>query len=139
MDRSNKMASKKILSLGQCAADHAAISALLRRHFDAEVDDVDTFEDAESRLHDGNYDLVLVNRVLDRGGDSGVHFIAQVLAEPALCRPPVMLVSNYPDAQEQAVKLGAMPGFGKSALGAAATLTRLRRALGDRGSDESSE
>jgi two-component system chemotaxis response regulator CheY len=124
------LAIKKVLSLGQCGADNAAISALLRRHFGAEVDEVDTCADAEARLRGGAYDLVLVNRVLDRGGDSGLDCIAQLQAQPDLCRSPVMLVSNYTEAQEQAVAFGALPGFGKSSLGATATLTRLRQVLG---------
>ncbi len=123
------MTAKKVLSLGQCAADNAAISALLQRQFGAAVDEVDTFEDAEARLRAGAYDLVLVNRVLDRGGDSGLDFIAHIREQPDLRRPPVMLVSNYPEAQAQAVAAGALPGFGKSALGATATLARLRKVL----------
>jgi two-component system chemotaxis response regulator CheY len=129
MDRRTALSDKKVLSLGQCGADHAAISALLRRHFSAEVDGVDTCADAEARLRGGGYALVLVNRVLDYGGDSGLDFIAHLQSHPDLCRQPVMLVSNYPDAQEQAVARGALPGFGKSALGATATLTRLRPIL----------
>jgi CheY-like chemotaxis protein len=123
------MSSKRVLSVGQCAADHAAISALLHRHFGAEVDEADTFEDTESRLRAGDYDLVLVNRVLDRGGDSGLDFIARIKKQPELSRQLVMLVSNHQDAQEQAVAHGALPGFGKSALGATRTLDRLRQVL----------
>ena len=40
-----------------------------------------------------------------------------------------MLVSDLPEAQNQAVALGALPGFGKSALSLPQTLDRLRAAL----------
>jgi DNA-binding response OmpR family regulator len=124
------VSAKRVLSLGQCAADNAAISGLLRRQFGAEVDEVDTCADAETRLRGGDYDLVLVNRVLDYGGDSGLDFIAKIQSQPELSRQPVMLVSNFPEAQQQAVEGGALPGFGKSALGATATLARLTTVLG---------
>jgi two-component system, chemotaxis family, chemotaxis protein CheY len=130
------VSAKRVLSLGQCGADHAAISGLLRRQFGAAVDEVDTFEDAESRLRDGVYALVLVNRVLDCNGASGLDFIARIQSQPELCRQPVMLVSNYPDVQEQAVARGALPGFGKSSLGATATLARLNTVLGEPSKDQ---
>jgi len=42
---------------------------------------------------------------------------------------PVMLVSNFADAQAQAVESGALPGFGKAALNAPETLARLKEQL----------
>ncbi len=41
-----------------------------------------------------------------------------------------MLVSNYADAQKEAVEAGALPGFGKADLGDGQTHERLRNALG---------
>jgi CheY-like chemotaxis protein len=124
------MSTKKVLSLGQCAADHASITGLLRRDFNAQVDEASTFADAEAQLSRNHYDLVLVNRVLDRDGTAGLDFIAQLKARQDLHQPPVMLVSNYQDAQEQAIARGAVPGFGKSSLGSTKTLSRLRAVLG---------
>jgi hypothetical protein len=40
-----------------------------------------------------------------------------------------MLVSNYADAQRDAVGRGALPGFGKSALRQPETLSRLAEVL----------
>lgn len=68
-------------------------------------------------LRQGAYDLVLVNRVLDEDSSSGLDLIRQLKADPALARIPVLLVSNYVDAQAQAVALGALRGFGKNDLG----------------------
>jgi hypothetical protein len=48
----------------------------------------------------------------------------------ALGAAPVMLVSNYPEYQEKAVAMGALPGFGKAALREPETLAMLRRVLG---------
>jgi two-component system chemotaxis response regulator CheY len=41
-----------------------------------------------------------------------------------------MLVSNYADAQREAMSLGALPGFGKAGLNDASTNTRLQEILG---------
>ena len=125
------MSTKKVLSLGQCAADHASIAGMLRRHFDAQVDEAATFADAESQLNAGRYDLVLVNRVLDRDGTEGLDFIERIKTHPSLHQLPVMLVSNYPEAQQEAITREALPGFGKSRLDSAKTLRRLRAVLGD--------
>jgi hypothetical protein len=41
-----------------------------------------------------------------------------------------MLVSNFPEAQAQAEALGALPGFGKAALGDPALADRFAMILG---------
>jgi two-component system chemotaxis response regulator CheY len=122
---------KRVLSLGQCAADQWSMSRVLQTSFDVEVIAADRFADAEEQLRQGGIDLMLVNRVLDRDGSSGLDFIRQMKADDVLRQVPVMLVSNYADAQRQAVALGALPGFGKAVLEDAATLARLRDFLSD--------
>jgi DNA-binding response OmpR family regulator len=125
------MTAKRVLSLGQCAADHWSLSQMLHRHYGAETTGVDTFDEARTELQQRGYDLILVNRLLNYGGASGVDFIAELKRDPQLSQVPVMLVSNLRDAQREATALGALPGFGKAALGEPATLDRLRDALGD--------
>ena len=125
------MFKKRVLSLGQCAADQWSMSRVLQTSFDVEVIAADRFADAEEQLRQGGIDLMLVNRVLDRDGSSGLDFIRQMKADDVLRQVPVMLVSNYADAQRQAVALGALPGFGKAVLEDVATLTRLRDFLSD--------
>ena len=125
------MFKKRVLSLGQCAADQWSMSRVLQTSFDVEVIAADRFADAEEQLRQGGIDLMLVNRVLDRDGSSGLDFIRQMKADDVLRQVPVMLVSNYADAQRQAVALGALPGFGKAVLEDAATLARLRDFLSD--------
>ncbi|HEY1379641.1 MAG TPA: response regulator [Gemmataceae bacterium] len=123
------MAGRKVLSVGQCGADHPAIARLVRR-FGADVVPADSAEEAVAELRGSAYDLVLVNRILDRGG-SGLDLIARLKTDAELARVPVMLVSDYPSAQAQAVALGAVPGFGKAALSSPETARRLAAALGD--------
>jgi CheY-like chemotaxis protein len=125
------MPSKRILSVGQCAADQWALSNVLERRFDAEVVGADTLADALALLGREQFNLILVNRILDRDGSSGLDIIARVKQNPTLTCVSIMLVSNFTEAQERAIALGALPGFGKAALAADATLARLADVLGD--------
>lgn len=105
---------KTILSLGQCAFDHDQIT----RAFDqrAKVLPVSNEGEALALLATSSFDLLLVNREFDEDGASGLTFIqdnGQVLKAKGI---PVMLVSNYPEAQAKAVALGAVEGFGKASL-----------------------
>jgi CheY-like chemotaxis protein len=124
------MGSKRILSVGQCAADHSRISQTIQERFKAEVLGADDLDEAVTRLRKEAFDLVLVNRVLDADGSSGLDVIKQIKSDGSLQRLPVMLVSNHDDAQHQAERLGAMPGFGKAALGQPAMVGRMQAVLG---------
>jgi CheY-like chemotaxis protein len=123
------MSGKRILSVGQCMADHGSISGTLRRLFAAEVVPADSAAEALAELQKHSFDLVLVNRVLDSDGSSGLEVIRQLKTDDRAKDVPVMLVSNYEDAQHQAVQAGALPGFGKSALGQPAMRARLGAVL----------
>jgi CheY-like chemotaxis protein len=119
------MTARRVLSVGQCSADHGSISWTLERAFDAAVEPAASAGEALQKLRQDSYDLVLVNRIFDRDGSSGLDLIATIKADDALRQVPVMLVSNYEDAQAQAVQAGAVPGFGKSALGQPQMLERV--------------
>ncbi len=123
------MAAKRVLSAGQCLADNWSISRFIRKHFDAEVLTADSASEALAQLRAGGFDLVLVNRVFDADGSSGLEMIKEMQADPKLQVIPVMLVSNYEDPQRQAVELGAVPGFGKAAVGQPQTVARLKAFL----------
>jgi response regulator RpfG family c-di-GMP phosphodiesterase len=120
---------KRVLSIGQCAADHAALARVLVGLFAAEVLTADTINDGLAFLAQEGFDLILVNRLLDCNGTSGVEVIKQLKRDKVLGRIPVMLVSNYEEAQREAMREGAEPGFGKAALGQPAMLGRVRSFL----------
>jgi CheY-like chemotaxis protein len=110
----------RILSIGQCSFDHGSIVRHLGQIYGAEVAGADTKGQALVTLRAGEFDLVLVNRVLDADGTSGLDLIRAIKAEPDLAGLPVMLVSNHEDAQSEAQSVGALPGFGKADLRLAA-------------------
>ena len=124
------MSTKRVLSVGQCCADHGAITRTIQGHFDATVVPADDLAEARAQLREGAFDLVLVNRILDADGSSGLDVVKQLKADEASRDLPVMLVSNYEESQQQAVQAGAVRGFGKGALGQPQTIARLRTYLG---------
>src|SRR5262245_57188602 len=104
---------KRVLDVGQCGPDHAAIRSFLTRHFDCEIVQAHGPEDTLAQLRGGRFDLVLVNRKLDRDYSDGIEIIRQVKADPAIAEVAMMLVTNYPEHQALAVAEGAVAGFGK--------------------------
>jgi two-component system chemotaxis response regulator CheY len=120
---------KRILDVGNCCRDHEAIRSFLTRHFDCDVAQAQGANDTLQQLSAQPFDLVLVNRKLDRDYSDGVEVIRSIKADPKMADVPVMLVTNYPEHQEAAVAAGALPGFGKLALGDPATVERVAAAL----------
>ncbi len=115
----------RILDVGQCDYDHGNIHHMLSKEFGADVERAATGEEAFRAVCAERYDLVLVNRVLDSDGASGLDFIHRLKSNDKTRTTPVMLVSNYADAQDVAVDSGAAKGFGKSMLTDPETRDRL--------------
>lgn len=123
------MAVPRILSVGQCGYDHGNLTRAFAGRLNAQITAADTFDDALSKLRTGDYNLLLVNRVTDLDGSHGLELIQAVKADPLLAGTPTMLVSDLANAQEEAVSLGALPGFGKSAMNDPKTLSRIKASL----------
>jgi two-component system chemotaxis response regulator CheY len=118
-----------VLSVGQCGFDHMAISDYFADRFDAEVQDAHGLADAREMMRSTHYRLVLVNRVLNLDGSSGLDLIRAFKADPDIAAVPIMLVSDQPKAQQSAVSFGAHPGFGKADLYGSEAFERVRLAL----------
>jgi two-component system, chemotaxis family, chemotaxis protein CheY len=116
-----------VLSVGSCSADNYRLRRLVEGQLDADMSDADTAEEGLKRAADGCFDLILVNRIIDWDGTMGVDFITA--ARKANIATPIMLISDYTDAQAQAVANGATPGFGKSQLQDPEVVERLRDAV----------
>jgi CheY-like chemotaxis protein len=123
------MPGRQILSIGHCAADHFRIAQTFKEHFAAEVVGADNELEAKQILEQEKFDLILINRILDATGTSGLNVISALRKEPASQAIPIMLVSNYPEAQMEAVERGAVKGFGKASLGQPAMLAIVHRVL----------
>ena len=108
---------KHVVLVGHCSPDSSYLTLAIRSVCpDAQVQRVNDDAALRGALEAG-CELLLINRMLD--GDfaecSGVATIAACHQfKPQI---PAMLVSNFADAQAQALAAGAMPGFGKHDLG----------------------
>ena len=122
---------KRILDVGQCAPDHATLSAYLNTHFDCQIVQCHGLEDTLAELARQSYDLVLINRKLDRDYSDGIEILKAIKASAGLARVPVMLVTNYEEHQQAAIAAGGERGFGKLEFDDPATVTRLAAVLGD--------
>ena len=105
--------------------DESTFRRTLERHFGADLIAVDSAEEAILLLGKEEFDLVLVNRIFDRDGDEGIALIQRLKSDANLAAVPVMLISNYPNFQIQAERIGAAPGVGKSTLSSKESLERL--------------
>ena len=115
----------RILDVGQCGFDGPRMATLWHEKLDAKVDRSPGLADAEKKLKLNQYNIILVNRVLAADGSSGIEVIEALLKET---KTPVMLVSDHLEAQDEAVALGAVRGFGKAHLGEPETLELVRQA-----------
>lgn len=118
--------SHRVLSVGQCVPDQSAIRRFLQAHFEVELDEADLPADALEQMQTNTFDLVLINRKLDRDYSDGIEIIRSMKQDERLRQIPVMLVTNFAEYQQQAMELGAVHGFGKSEFDDPAVLDRLR-------------
>jgi ActR/RegA family two-component response regulator len=82
-----------------------------------------------NRLLAQGVDLLLLNRVLDFG--FAVELGTDLIRELRESHPDlkIMLVTNYPEVQKEAIELGALPGFGKREIGSPKVAQLLRSAV----------
>ena len=119
-----------VISVGQCGYDNSRIRSLIRSiDSTVEIRETDSHQETMEVLASlGEAALVLVNRVFDMDGASGMDLISQLKSkESEFATIPVMLVSNYEKSQAEAIANGAIPGFGKSELQSVETRQKMNR------------
>lgn len=122
------MQESRVLDVGNCDPDHGAMRRMLTANFDVEIDRVMFVAEAREALRRSSYALVLVNRRIFADDSDGMELVHAMRVDPEN-KTPVMLVSNFPEAQDRAVAAGATPGFGKAALEAPRTIELLGKWL----------
>lgn len=119
---------RAVVLVGHCIPDAHMLKTVVSRAIPGAT--ISIANDSETlRKHLSAGALLLINRMLDGSfvEPSGIAII-QELAQRA-DRPRMMLISNFPDAQDAAVQAGALRGFGKSQLYEQATASALREAI----------
>lgn len=119
---------KRLLDVGNCNADHGSLRHLCSA-IGAEIVRAHSTAAALDLLKSETFHLVAVNRILDRDGTAGLELIQAMQNDRDLQHVPVMLISNYADAQQAAATAGAVPGFGKSHMFAPETKALLEQYL----------
>lgn len=120
---------KRVALIGHCGPDSSFLRmAVSRAARGAQVVAADETAELDRLVREG-VDLLLFNRVLDYGFDDteGVAIIRKLRASHPNLK--MMLVSNYPEAQAEAVAAGALPGFGKREMSSPRVTDLIRSAL----------
>jgi two-component system, chemotaxis family, chemotaxis protein CheY len=121
--------SKRVVLVGHCGPDSSYLRMTISRvSREISASMVDNDAELQKDIDDG-VDLLLVNRQLDYGfkESEGVQLIARLHgAYPNL---KMMLISNFPESQAEALAAGALPGFGKRELGSERVAKLIREAL----------
>lgn len=121
----------KVLLVGHCMPDRFMLTSAVKHALpEATTERVNSDRGLEKHLPGAA--LLLVNRVLDGRFDApdGVALIGALAADRNGDGPALMLISNFPEAQEAAVEAGAAPGIGKSGMRSDEAAQRLRDAVG---------
>ena len=122
----------RVLDVGNCDPDQGSIRRMLTDHFDITLDRVMFVDDALDKMRTQRYDLVLFNRLIFDDSSEGIELLRQAKADAALSATPVMMISNYPEAQAASVAAGGVPGFGKATVSSPQTIDLLTKYLPQR-------
>lgn len=115
----------RFILVGHCGADCWSLSQTIEQSLpEAEIVQANNDSDLAKFAEDGG--VWLVNRVLDGRftARDGIDLIRTAKANDS--EVTAVLISNYADAQQDAVNAGAAPGFGKSELNSTSTAELLR-------------
>ena len=128
MPDSVDVSQKSVLIAGNCGPDFYALERLVRGLGISAIVVADSIEDVQQIVKRQFLSLLLINRVFDLTGESGLDLIAGL---PDDIRGRCMLISNFADAQKSAVEFGALLGFGKNKLARQETREMIRSAISD--------
>ena len=101
---------KKLLCVGNCSFDGPEIKSILENNFDVEVFDIKTIKESLDKLKHEKIDLIMVNRICSFDNHSGLELIDHI--KKSKINIPIMMITNYPDKMEEAIKHGAIKGCG---------------------------
>ena len=106
---------KNVLIVGHCNFDHPRISSLIEDNFSAKTVRAKLMNETKQILEKDNFDLVVINRIGAFDQENGIELIKD-LKKDSRFEVPLMLVTNYDDQMDMAIKNGGVPGFGKDKL-----------------------
>ena len=121
--------SKRVALVGHCGPDSSYLRMVVGGVAkDVQVVSADDDTELHQLLSDG-VDLLLFNREMPYGFSQTEGVKCIELLRKSNPNLKTMLVSNYPEAQAEAIAAGALPGFGKRELSTPRVKELLREAL----------
>ena len=122
---------KRVLDVGNCGFDHGSICRLLEANWNVQVDQARTFSELKNAIEAADYDLLIVNRILDGDGTAGLEAMSKIQTGSDKPRVPFVLLTNFPEVQQEAQQAGAVASFGKRDLGSPDTHGTLNSILSE--------
>lgn len=123
------LSKSRLLDVGNCDPDHGMIRRMLTQNFAVEIDRVMFVNEAIEMMRQNRYDLVLVNRLIFADNSEGIELLHQSKADSGLSEAPIMMISNYKEAQDRSIASGGVAGFGKNSIFDSSTIQLLERFL----------
>jgi len=124
---------KKVLVVGNCDYDGPRIVAMINENFkNLNVMESKTIDKAINLIKKNKFELVMVNRIGNEDGRNGLELIDWIRnnKDKKLKSTPIMLITNYLDKMNEAMKHGAIKGFGKEDINSSRKLSPIKKHLG---------
>lgn len=120
---------KNVLIVGHCDLDNPQITSLIEENFSAKVTREKQLKKVIGCLEKQDYDLVIINRIGTFDQEGGLKLIKEIKKDGRF-NAPLMMITNYKHQMDEAIKCGAVPGYGKDKLYDEETLELLSKYLG---------
>ncbi len=120
---------KNVLIVGHCDLDNPQITSLIEKNFSAKVTRVKQLKKTIGYLEKQEYDLVIINRIGAFDQEGGLELIKEIKKDGRF-NTPLMMITNFKDQMVEAIKCGAVPGYGKDNLYDKETVELLGEYLG---------
>lgn len=89
---------------------------MLGERFDVSIDRVMFVDEALEKLRSNTYALVLFNRLIFADGSPGIALLERAKSDGSINGTPMMMISNFEEAQAKSIAAGGVPGFGKNSV-----------------------
>jgi DNA-binding response OmpR family regulator len=106
---------KNVLIVGHCDLDNPQITSLIEKNFSAKVTRERLLKKAIGYLEKQEYDLVIINRIGAFDQEEGLELIKEIKKDGRF-NTPLMMITNFKEQMDEAIKCGAVQGYGKDKL-----------------------
>tara|TARA_B100000315_G_scaffold224199_1_gene229543 strand:- start:438 stop:803 length:366 start_codon:yes stop_codon:yes gene_type:complete len=120
---------KNVLIVGHCDLDNPQITSLIEKNFSAKVTREKLLKKTIDCLEKQDYDLIVINRIGAFDQEEGLELIKEIKKDGRF-KMPLMMITNFKEQMDDAIKCGAVQGYGKDKLYDEETVELLGKYLG---------